>query len=97
MLLTFAHTFFYAFGQTFGVMIFKLALKRLGKLENLNPVKTFFFLLLFNIAGTMTFGETSWQARTTPLLGGIFALGVLFFLSAHLYLAYRKVKDAGKK
>ena len=45
----------------------------------------------------MTFGETSWQARTTPLLGGIFALGVLFFLSAHLYLAYRKAKDAGKK
>ena len=65
MILTIAHTFAYALIQTFGFSIFTLALQRLGRLKRLYRLKAFFFLLLMNAAGTMTYGEAA-SPRPSP-------------------------------
>ena len=79
MILTIAHTFAYALIQTFGFSIFTLALQRLGRLKRLYRLKAFFFLLLMNAAGTMTYGEAAWQRVTTPIAAALLASGVRVF------------------
>ena len=74
MILTIAHTFAYALIQTFGFSIFTLALQRLGRLKRLYRLKAFFFLLLMNAAGTMTYGEAAWQRVTTPIAAALFLM-----------------------
>ena len=92
MLLTIAHTFAYALIQTFGFSIFTLALQRLGRLKRLYRLKAFFFLLLMNAAGTMTYGETSWQQVTTPIAAALFLIGMAFFFASHLYLGWKRLQ-----
>ncbi len=92
MLLTIAHVFAYAIIQTFGFSIFTIALQRLGRLRRLYRLKAFFFLLLMNVAGTMTYGEAAWQRVTTPVAAGIFLIGMVFFFGSHLYLGWRHIR-----
>jgi len=92
MVLTIAHVFLYALIQTLGVGIFTLALKRLGKLKRFYLIKAFIYLLMVNAAGTLTFGAESWEYTSRPVMAGLFTLGVIFFLAAHIYLFLRKMK-----
>lgn len=92
MLLTIAHTFAYALIQMFGFSIFTLALQRLGRLKHLYRLKAFFFLLLMNAAGTITYGETAWQQVTTPMAAALFLIGMAFFFASHLYLGWKRLQ-----
>ena len=92
MLLTIVHTFAYALVQTFGFTLFTLALQRLGKLTRLHRRKAFLYLLLVNIAGTLTFGEDAWQRTSTPVAALLFLLGMAFFIVCHVYLVYRHMR-----
>ena len=100
MILTIAHTFAYALIQTFGFSIFTLALQRLGRLKRLYRLKAFFFLLLMNAAGTMTYGEAAWQRVTTPIAAALFLvlavflflIGMAFFFASHLYLGWKRLR-----
>lgn len=92
MLLTIAHTLSYTLVQTFGFMLFSLGLQRLGKLRRLYLTKAFFYLLLVNAAGTLTFGEEAWQRTSTPVAALLFLLGMAFFIGCHLCLAYRHIR-----
>lgn len=91
-LLTIVHILVYTLIQTFGVTLFTLALQRLGKVKELYRGKAFLYLLLVNIAGTMTFGGISWQKTSTPVAALLFLLGMAFFIGSHLYLAYRQFR-----
>lgn len=92
MLLTIAHTFAYALIQTFSFSIFTLALQRLGRLKRLYRLKAFFFLLLMNAAGTITYDETAWQQVTTPMAAALFLIGMAFFFASHLYLGWKRLQ-----
>lgn len=92
ILLTIAHVFAYAIIQTFGCTLFTLALQRLGRLHRLYRLKAFSFLILVNVAGTMTFGEAAWGRTSTPVAAGLFLLGMVFFLAAHLYLGWKNFR-----
>lgn len=91
MFLILAHTLAYTLVQTFGFTLFSLALQRLGKLRGLHRGRAFFYLLLVNGAGTLTFGEAAWQKTSTPVAALLFLLGMAFFIAAHLYLALRRL------
>ena len=68
------------------------ALQRLGRLKRLYRLKAFFFLLLMNAAGTMTYGETAWQQVTTPMAAALFLIGMAFFFASHLYLGWKRLQ-----
>ena len=91
-LLTIAHILAYTLIQTFGFTFFTLALQRLGKIRRLYRWKAFFYLLLVNLAGTVTFGEHAWQRTSTPVAALLFLIGMAFFIGIHLYLAYRHIR-----
>ncbi|MDY4474649.1 hypothetical protein, partial [Mitsuokella sp.] len=66
--------------------------QRLGRLHRLYRLKAFSFLILVNAAGTMTFGEAAWGRTSTPVAAGLFLLGMVFFLAAHLYLGWKNFR-----
>ncbi|WP_303104488.1 hypothetical protein [uncultured Mitsuokella sp.] len=92
ILLTIAHVFAYAIIQTFGFTLFTLALQRLGRLQRLYRLKALLFLVMVNAAGTMTFGEAAWGRTSTPVAAGLFLIGMAFFLAAHFYLGWKKLR-----
>ena len=92
LLLTIAHILSYTLVQTFGFTLFPLGLQRLGKLRRLYLAKAFFYLLLVNAAGTLTFGEETWQRTSTPVAAMLFLLGMAFFIGCHLCLVYRHIR-----
>ena len=40
----------------------------------------------------MTFGEAAWGRTSTPVAAGLFLLGMVFFLAAHLYLGWKNFR-----
>ena len=46
-----------------------------------------------NAAGTMTYGETSWQQVTTPMAAALFLIGMAFFFASHLYLGWKRLRQ----
>ena len=93
-MLSLIHILAYTLIQTFGISIFSLSLKRIGVLQNVYRIKIFIFLLMVNLAGTMTFGEETWQNTSRPVAAGIFLIGMLFFSFCHvaLWLKWAKRK-----
>lgn len=92
MLFNIAQLLAYTLAQAFGISIFTLSLERLGKIAAVYRLRAFFYLLLVNVAGSLTFGIDSWLRTSLPMAAGIFLLGIPFGLATHLYLAYRKIK-----
>ena len=92
MLLSLAHLLAYTLVQTFGISIFTLSLKRIGKLSRSYRVKAFLFLLMVNLSGTLTFGEFNWQNASRPIAAGLFLIGMAFFFLCHAFLAWRYLK-----
>lgn len=80
----------YAVVQTFGVSIFTLSLHRLGKMKRVYYLKTFWYLLLINLAGGLTFHAQSWFDTTKPVVSALFIIGVPFMIITHLYMLFRK-------
>lgn len=80
----------YAVVQTFGISIFTLSLQRLGKLKRVYRLKAFWYLLLINLAGGLTFHAESWFHTTIPVVGALFIIGVPFMILTHLYLLFKK-------
>ena len=93
MLMTAAHTLLYALVQTAAFAMFALTLKRLGCADYLRILpKAFFYILTVNAAGTLTFGEILWQAKSRPVAGAVFIAGMAFFIFGHIYLLWRLAK-----
>ena len=88
---TVGHTAAYALIQTAAFALFALALFRLKKIKSMPLAKAFFFILTVNIAGTLTFGEDSWQRTSMPVADVFFLAGMGVFFAAHLWLAARRI------
>lgn len=86
MLITIGQLMAYTLIQTFGISIFTLSLYRLKKISSVYRLRAFFYLLLVNVAGTLTFGPEAWLKTSQPVAAGLFVLGIPFMLGSHLWL-----------
>ena len=86
MLISIGQLLAYTLVQTFGVSIFTLSLYRLKKTSGVYRLRSFFYLLLVNAAGAMTFGLEAWLQTSRPVAAGLFILGIPFMLISHLWL-----------
>jgi hypothetical protein len=90
MLISIGQLLAYTLVQTFGVSIFTLSLYRLQKIAGVYRLRAFFYLLLVNTAGALTFGLTPWLQTSKPVAAGLFILGIPFMLLSHLWLFCRR-------
>lgn len=90
MLISIGQLLAYTLIQTFGVSIFTLSLYRLQKIPSVYRWRSFFYLLLVNAAGTMTFGLAPWLQTSQPVAAGLFILGIPFMLLSHLWLLRKR-------
>ena len=94
MLITIGQLMAYTLIQTFGVSIFTLSLYRLKKIPSVYRLRAFFYLLLVNAAGALTFGPEAWLKTSQPVAAGLFILGIPFMLGSHLWLLLKSKSKA---
>lgn len=93
MLINIGQLLAYTLVQTFGVSIFTLSLSRLHKIKSVYRLRIFFYLLMVNVAGAITFGIEPWLTTTKPVAAGIFLLGIPLGIGVHLYLFFTKLRQ----
>lgn len=90
MLINIGQLLAYTFVQAFGISVFTLSLYRLHKIRSVYRLRSFFYLLLVNTAGALTYGLAAWLKTSQPVAAGIFILGIPFMLGSHLWLLLKK-------